>query len=338
MFASGYNRYFVNIRVIKVSAQNHTILSSSRPWQQYRASPIHYVSFSAGAMAGLALVGSWLALEDLGVAKQVRGFSGSSMGSIIALLCSVGYTGKEQQIIAHRLKYENFASLQVLGLFDNMGIETGTRIMEFLSLLVARKISLDQEFTFKRHWEITGRKLVIAAACVENHCCDYFSVDTEPEMSVLLAVRMSIAIPWLFTAVRWRGKTYVDAGLYDPCPAHVFPAETTLVLQLNNATHKFVNIDTASTFIEHSAHILYGVYRRLHQRHFEDLQRDYRCIIIDTHTSALSLSMPRKDRRRVVSIGYVATMSFLRDFSALAIAISLSPQQAVVAVIEDAPK
>lgn len=257
------------------------------------------IVFSAGAMSGLSFVGAWRALEELSLTTDIVGFSGCSIGSIMAFLVSIGYTGDELQDLAYSLKYKDLSDFQILYALDNLGLDTGNKIVHLLEELLERKTG-SRKMTFLEHFQITGRELWINAACVEHDKCYYYSMKNSPDMDILVAVRMSISLPWIMAAVRYNGLTYIDGGFHDPCPVHMFPSDQTLVLRTKN----ILRIDpNEHEFIRHTSTILFSAYQRLHS-HLKDMMSEYNVIWIDTGLSAIALDVSRKQRKRLVLIGY----------------------------------
>ena len=76
-------------------------------------------------------------------------------------------------------------------------------------------------------------KIHIAAFCLNTSKTEYFSVDTHPDMKVIDAVCMSIAIPLVFECGKYNGKTYIDGGVAEEIPLLPFldkkPHEITCV-------------------------------------------------------------------------------------------------------------
>ena len=271
------------------------------PWIKHKKSHIEYVGFSSGSLGGLSLIGCWRAMEEHNMSSKIKGFSGSSVGAIMSLLMSIGYSSEELAHLCSQLKYKSLADIQLLGLLNNMGLETGNKIVKLLSGLIYRKVG-KRDLSFREHWNITGRYLSVTASCVESGLCEYFSINTEPDMSVLLAVRMSISIPWLVTAVMWKGKTYVDGGMYDPCPVLQFPSDKTIAFEIIN--------DSRSSglygFAKHTTSILFGIYKRLYKHHYDEIKSSYRIVSIATGVKSMSFLMNLEQRMNLIQFGYDA--------------------------------
>lgn len=283
------------------------------------------IVFSAGSIGGLSFVGAWKALEEQGIIDNVRGYSGCSIGSIMALLVSIGYTGRELRKLAHALRYEEISDLKVLSVFDNLGLDTGNNIQEILHRLVERKTG-QRDLTFRQHYLLTGRKLWINASCVDDDTCHYYSVDTAPELTVVRAVRMSIAFPILIAAVRDEGKIYIDGGFHDPCPVHMFSSEDTLVFRVNNSPRSEPEpdpetndtLETAVEFMRYAGLLMTSIHRRMYLN-IPVSDGKYRVITLDTGLGGVSLGASKTVRKSLVRLGYDKTCEWLKDNRSFAV-------------------
>ncbi len=291
----------------------------------HAATQLQYIVFSSGALGGLSLIGSWQALEeDRGSVKGIKGLSGCSMGSIIATLVSLGFTAAELKIVSANVKYEDYADHSFISLSDSYGIETGRRLMRLVDRLIRYKTGY-KHMTFKDHWRLTGRKLWINATHVESCKCEYYSVETAPNMLITEAIRRSVSIPFLFAAVRTESGTYVDGACYDPVPAHMFQAEKTLCLNVRNnkkdnrkdnrkdkekdmeqiETNAGSDSAAVSDLFMFSATLLGGMMTELNTLRFKAQEdQGYKMIYIETGIGSLSFSLTPAQIKAVIDIGY----------------------------------
>lgn len=262
-----------------------------------------YVVFSSGALGGLSLIGCWRALEEQGVVKNIKGLSGCSMGSIIASLASVGYTSHEMELISKTIKYEDYSDQSLFLISESYGIETGRKLIKLLDRLLRFKTGI-KGLTFKDHWRLTGRQLWINATHVEERKCVNYCVSLTPDMRIVDAIRRSIAIPFLFTAVRTEAGTFVDGGCYEPVPAGMFPKEATLCLNVRN---KDVPGSAGEGILQFSADLLGGMLTELNILRFADQERDgYKMVYIHTNLGSFSISLDPERIRDLIRIGYEA--------------------------------
>jgi predicted acylesterase/phospholipase RssA len=264
------------------------------------------IVFSAGSLGGLTFFGAWSALEEAGMTSGITGFSGCSMGSVVALLTSLGYTGKELARVASALRYNDFRDLQISQLLDNYGLETGKKMQRLISALIRFKTGRG-DLTFREHYDLTGKTLWINASCVEEDRCYYFSKDTAPDMSITKATRMSISIPLVMAVVRHEGRTFIDGGFHDPSPVAMFPVEDTLLLRVHNNS----NIGVSSgNMLSYLGLIISSIKKRLYV-HLTERDR-YQTININSGIGSLTIEAKRAVRKRLVETGYQTTKTWLR--------------------------
>lgn len=256
---------------------------------------------SGGALGGFAVIGALKAMHDK---YHFTTYAGCSVGSVIATLLSINYNHEELAIIAEEFTYEKFADLQILGLVENLGIETGAKIIKLIRKLIYRKTGR-YDLTFQEHWQITGRQLWINASCVESDKCHYFSYKSNPDLSILSAIRMSIALPFFITAVKWGPYTYVDGGLHDSFPISIFDPKKTLGIKLvNNNTLP----DDIHPFIKHTAMILGSLYKRVYDATYHELRQKYQIIEINTGISTYKTNVTKDLKNQLIDKGYQAAI------------------------------
>jgi predicted acylesterase/phospholipase RssA len=195
---------------------------------------MRYIVFSSGGVRGLAHVGMLHALESLrskasgtgdDEGASLLGFSGCSIGAVVALLCALGYTSRELIDIVLGLdfaKVVTFDRLSNLVLNHGTGLDSGRGLVKLLRGLVARKVG-KTSLTFDELWRLSGGKeLWIVATNVSYMRPEYYSHETSPAMDVVTAVRRSVSVPLLFTAPRSRSCWYADGALLTSIPYKVF--------------------------------------------------------------------------------------------------------------------
>lgn len=281
---------------------------------------IRHVVFSSGAMGGYAFIGAIRALEEAGIYNTIQGISGCSAGAIVALVYSLGYSYNEILNIGMMFKYKKLADVQVLGLLSDCGLETGNKIIQFLSNLIYEKTSL-VDLTFKQHWNITGRELWINASCITNNRACYYSVHTSPQMSILKAIRRSIGIPFLFTVCREGGYQYVDGGFHDTVPAQMFPAHSTLCFVIRNeaepsgapgcpksGAHGGNDDDD---FLAFCKQLVSGMHTTICDYKRKAMSK-YKMIDIVTGIPPFTLRLSRAEKLRLIDRGYMITRDYLK--------------------------
>ena len=221
-----------------------------------------YLAIGPGAMGFFVFMGVLYKLQETGRLDDLEEISGASAGSLLAFL----YILTKRDIIktfdfALDAPIKQAMKPNIKTLFKDYGLVPVSRIHKVLRECCF-KFTSKNEITFQELYELCPIKLHIAAFCVDLKRTDYFSVDKTPGMSVLDAVCMSVAVPFLFSASKFNGWHYVDGGVAEtlPCAPFIgYSPEDTLAIQLEFST-KMKDIKDLKTY---GLEVMYAI---LHMR------------------------------------------------------------------------
>lgn len=200
-----------------------------------------YLAIGPGAMGIFAMLGYLKTIEDKLV--DVQEISGASAGSILALMLALGKSVDDMIDTSLRLNISDLVKLNLKCFLHKFGL-------------------VDLEPMRKKLIEICGcdptfkeleKKIYVSAFCVNTSTTDYFSVDTHPDMKVIDAVCMSIAIPFVFSSRKYMNKTYVDGGTVESLPLAPFldkPPHDVYCIQIKCKTKYIETIDNPRAFAE----------------------------------------------------------------------------------------
>ena len=188
---------------------------------------------SGGGLKGFAHLGALHCLLKFGILtrEQIKNISGSSAGSMVALLFIVGYDPLELFRVLKLINIQKTKNANMSNVITKFGLDDGSRLMLVLEKLIKAK-GYDKKTTFKKLYKITGINLYITGTNVNKKKVEYFSHKTCPKMEVLKAVRISCSIPIVFTPVSHEGDMYVDGGCIDNYPISLFSPNLERVIGL----------------------------------------------------------------------------------------------------------
>ncbi len=179
---------------------------------------IDAIIFEGGGVAGVAYAGAVKCLDLLGVLPNVKHFSGSSVGSQAATLLAVGYSGKEFEHIVLDTPIRTFMPKEcffshVRRLLTAYGYYDSAQLGSHFELLVRAKMGTPH-CTFADLWRQRHVHLQITGTCISTGKTVVFDRYQSPNMPLSMAVRISSAVPLLYTPVlRDDGMLYVDGGM-----------------------------------------------------------------------------------------------------------------------------
>jgi predicted acylesterase/phospholipase RssA len=139
------------------------------------------------------------------------------------------------------------------------------------------------------------KKLYISAYCLTTSKMEYFSVDTHPNMSVIDAICMSVAIPFIFKPFVYRDNMYIDGGLIETAPCNPFmDKEDVVCVEVMNSEIPIIN-----SFFGYCVSIVYTLFTN---------RIKYTCIknVVRIHVKEINLMnlfMTYEDKMKLYLIG-----------------------------------
>jgi len=199
-----------------------------------------------GGAKGIIFSGALQGMEKHELLDDIIHYVGTSVGSITALMLSLGYSPKEITEKMIDLKSENILKkdlffymsevfegngvlrtlkslffgltigiirvpINFFHLIYSNGYYDNSPLRKWVKTLLLEK-GFDENTSFNSLWERTGRKLYITTTNWDMRYVRVFSPDDD-ELSVLNAVITSASIPYFFRAFKINGVKYVDGGL-----------------------------------------------------------------------------------------------------------------------------
>lgn len=188
------------------------------------------ITLSGGGAKGLAHIGILKAIDSAGL--KIDYVTGTSMGSIIGGLYACGYTADSIERIARCTNWDlmlsNAASLHSMGMeekdeYDKYAVElpwvnNGFRLPS--GVLESEELWLKFSELFFPVYNIKDfSKLPKKFKCIATDVSTGQAVVLD-KGEIVSAVRSSMAIPSVFTAVDYQGKKMVDGGIVRNFPVH----------------------------------------------------------------------------------------------------------------------
>lgn len=219
----------------------------SRVELEFRRTLYRNLVFKGGGVRGIAYMGAIEVLEEADLLKNIERVAGASAGAIAATLVSF-------RLSAHETK-QLFLSLDLTRVpqaiedgkktrlplseenactrrfFERYGWYSSMYFYRWMESMIGLQCDGNRRATFAEFKKRGFRDLYIVAANISRQRTEVFSAEHTPDVAVADAVRMSMSIPLFFEALRFDGSSfgdgdyYVDGGLYDNFPTHIFDKE-----------------------------------------------------------------------------------------------------------------
>ena len=274
---------------------------------------------SGGSAKVLACIGCVTYLEEVGLMKGIKNFVGTSAGSILCLLVVLGYKSNEIiELLVSILAKEDVAAFDVeeaLSIFDTYGLSSGKALYNIVQVAIEGKTK-KKDTSFIELAKSTGKNLVVCVANLTDDKEEYWSVDTVPNMSVAFAIRTSCCLPILFSPTKYKGKLYIDGGLYNNFPIDYF-SNTHLkdVIGIRVSSKKQ---DTAKDFLSYIYLILHVTMRRLERPFPNDLSNNVVCLELQdddwVSINDFKIKLPEKQIKQYLLKGYEEMQKCMQSY------------------------
>lgn len=226
--------------------------------------PFRNITFRGGGIRGLAYLGALEILDEYKILQNIERVSGTSAGSISALVTSFGLSAKETQKVANTLDYSEIPAKNGEGDNEDENIENSKSFSNlfnhtFEDLACVKRLlkqygwytsdyfynwlkkTIQHEFIRKKADQTIINKnglqtfqdfrnagfldLYISVTNVSKHNNEIFSIENHPDMPVADAVRISMSIPLYFQAISFNNNFYADGGITNSYPMEVFDSK-----------------------------------------------------------------------------------------------------------------
>ncbi|MEW9576626.1 patatin-like phospholipase family protein [Bacillus toyonensis] len=209
--------------------------------------PFRNLVFEGGGVKGVAFIGAIRALNDEEILPEIQRFGGTSAGAITALLLGLSIPFADVVKIHKDMNFKAFKDHDFLFiqdnirlLFDGFGIYKGDFFTEWIGAII-EKWTGSKDTTFQQLYDKTGKDVFFQGTNVSTHQLRTFSRETTPDVPLVVAVRISMSIPFFFKSVEWEEDYYVDGGVLDNYPIRLFDRKSFVSKEEHLTTTETIN-------------------------------------------------------------------------------------------------
>ena len=285
-----------------------------------RPEDVRYLCFSGGGIRGISYAYALDELEkllrfDFG---RIRGVVGTSAGALYAAAIAARMSTQEMLRIAKSTDIQNLCTIDYMMnahlLFTKWGLATQDQLIAYIDSFLG-----DNMITLSDLYQRTGKLLIVCVTNLNTNCAEYWSHESHPEMPV--ARRLLRA--WLYRPSSLRpldGCTFVDGGLVDNFPCHIFPQQHTLCFRVKWGSLKQHQIDGVQKYF---SRITYAMLTGLERAKFERMDAASHTITIDCgDTATFTWQVEPATRSLLQSCGRAAVRNFVLQHDLHALGVS----------------
>jgi predicted acylesterase/phospholipase RssA len=284
----------------------------------------HFTSLviAGGATKVLAAIGIYKFLEEHKMMDQIKNFVGTSAGAVLSTFICLGYT--HQEIVdffdANLCNDQCVNSMNfddMFNILNTYGLSSGDNMIVFFKRMIANKLGEDNvDISFIEFAKHTGKNLVICVANLTEEKREFWSVDTQPNMSIVTALRASCAIPLMFTPVVINDTYYLDGGLYDNFPIDYFQGNK--LRDILGVNIKATGYQKTGNMLEYIKFILLSVMDKLSSQMLDDC-KDNNMICLEFEDDNwfslmdMRIILPKEKILQYMDIGYKSISDKLKS-------------------------
>jgi predicted acylesterase/phospholipase RssA len=270
---------------------------------------------SGGGAKGFCLLGAVQAVIDLELGKNIKNYVGTSIGSILCYLFSIGYTPIEIIVSLHTNKWlEKLHNFNILEGVNGNGVTSFSNIQEALEKLTINKIG--KFITLGKLKEIYGKTLICVTYNMTTCSTEYLGPENYPDLPCITALRMSSNIPLVFDRFKYLDNFYIDGGISDNFAIKKGEELGEKVIGIYiNISEKSLKDNPEDGVINYFLKLLQIPI--LHSTKYKSSITDKgKCTIVPVDTEDLKnfihFSIKSKDRLDMFSVGYSNVMHILK--------------------------
>jgi predicted acylesterase/phospholipase RssA len=223
------------------------------------------IVISGGAFKTFGLLGALKSFEkEFKSFKSFKNFLGCSAGALICLFLALDYKIDDIIIILKLFYYKSKDKTKIklnniISIFDNYGLIDNNFLDELIEDLLLKKFNKN-DITFIEFCKITGKNIIFNSSNLTTNNEDYFNIDNNPNMSIKLAIKISMCVPFIFKPIKYNDCLYIDGGLYNNFPINYFEENKLETIGFNL---KYIVNDKINNFYDYCKSIINSVLQKL---------------------------------------------------------------------------
>lgn len=270
------------------------------PYYTAKKERINKLVLSGGSSKGIAYIGVIKALEEFNFINNFKTFAGTSVGALFAFALVIGCNYDYLFKLINEINIDNLLQLKTI---NDYGFDNGIKIINIVKKIMDDK-NIKYDITFKELFKLNNKRLIINATNLSKKKIEYFDFKKSPDMNVLIALRMSISMPLIFSPIIYNGDYYIDGGLIDNLPYCCFKNKNKC---LNIYIETNININSFSNY-------LFALFDLISStKNIDDLNLNIIKLNLSLVCTEFNLNI--NDIKNIINCGYKETFVWLNNFN-----------------------
>lgn len=287
---------------------------------------IHYLAFEGGGTRTFSYVGALQILNKLKLLDNIKGTAGTSAGSLFALFLNIGLTVEQIVEIVYSTNWDiilkggnDYIVSRIIRFIIYYGEYNGNYIENTIKKLLIKYVGKDM--TFLELYNYNNKDLIVIASNITKGKPIFFSHKTTPHIKVSLAMRASMACPFIYCPVKINGDLYNDGGYLIDYPYLSFEMvlginsyDNVFGLKLKSEQKDVVTRNNTSTIINYCYSMINTIiYFIINNNSYVNKKVDNNTIYVeyDPNYKLIDTNIKKEEIDRLIDLGKKSAVLFL---------------------------
>ena len=247
-------------------------------------------------------------LYDKEKLKNINIYCGTSIGAVISLLLLIDYKPIDIYNVLKEINFEILFDYDIENILDDnyFGVYSSDKIIYIIGMLIKNK-SISVHITFRQLYEKINKKIIITGVCLNDISLHLFSYESNPNMEVLTAIRISMSVPIIFKPVKFENKIWIDGGCLNNFPIDLFDDCLENVIGIYLGTNEIENIETFQNVKDYFSQITKCLFKNV----FKFNIKKYEKYIIYLNTDKTDWAINKQEKIKLYNFGYNFDKNYL---------------------------
>jgi predicted acylesterase/phospholipase RssA len=266
---------------------------------------------SGGGMKGFCALGAVAKLKELEIIDEPDVYCGTSIGSSLCFLLSIGYNCEDIFTILHDIDSEMLMKYNIDSIFNDshFGIASLDAFISVITILTKKK-NISRKITFKKLYNKFKKDLIITGVSVNDAKLYYFNHINTPDMEIITAIKISCSIPFIFKPVEYNNKIWIDGGCFNNYPIDFFTDKLDDVIGIYLEDGDTV-IDTFEDIPSYITQVFKCIVKGLNFGKYDKYQKN--TIKIKVFSSYNFFDITKEEKKILYSYGYNTVEEFYKN-------------------------
>ncbi len=276
---------------------------------------VNNLVLSGGSSKGFSYMGVIRAFEEFNILDNLEEVAGTSIGGLFSVLIALKYNSTDLINIFMELDLNylhNINSDSILHLINRYGLDNGENMIRFLEFMIGVRFPTKNplDINFLDVWNYNPVKITLTGAIVYQDMIEqelYNHVLT-PSMSIIKALRITMAIPPIFSPINEANYHLVDGGIVNNYPIDLFKDKMDTTLGIL-CTDKISNEKCKNVVDIYKSIIVYMITKETLEK--KNKYIDNTIVIESTINMFHIFTFTKEEKLNIIDMGYQLTKQYL---------------------------